>query len=44
MEKFNLIIKGIEKSNKVLAIFGTILTSIAVIGHSIINLKESEES
>ncbi len=44
MEKFKLIIKGIEKSNKILAIFGSVLTSLIVIGKSIIDFKEGEES
>lgn len=44
MEKFKLIIKGVEKSNKLLAIFGTLLTSIVIIGKSIISLKEDQES
>lgn len=44
MEKFKLIIKGVEKSNKLLAIFGTFLTSIVIIGKSIISLKEDQES
>ena len=43
MEKFKLIIKEVEKSNKLIAIFGTILTSIVVIGKSIISLKEEQE-
>ena len=44
MEKFKLIIKGVEKSNKLLAIFGTFLKSIVIIGKSIISLKEDQES
>ncbi len=44
MEKFKLIIKGVEKSNKLVAIFGTILSSIVIIGKSIISLKEEKES
>lgn len=44
MEKFKLIIKGVEKSNKLVAIFGTILSSIVIIGKSIISFKEEKES
>lgn len=44
MEKFKLIIKKMEKSNKLLTIFGTILTSLVVMGKCIIDFTEGQES